>query len=121
MKILKNLFPVLILISLFGCASFHYGEIANDKIVLQNANFNYIKTNLVGTSEVFYFLGIGGNDTDSLIDEAKKDLMSKNPLGPNQALANMSITYKYSFNLGIVFKRHCIITADVIEFKNSKN
>lgn len=118
----KKLAPLIaILLSLFGCASIHNGQVIGGSVMAQSGNFQYVKTNVIGTSsEVTYVLGIGGNNTESLIQEAKVDLIAKNPLGPNQTLANLSVGYKTSLQYGIILKRYCIITADIIEFKPAK-
>lgn len=121
MSMIKKLIPIVVFFMISGCASIHNGEVISGSVMVQSGNFQYVKTNVIGTSsEVTYVFGIGGNKTESLIQEAKTNLIANHPLGPNQALANLSVGYKTTFYFGIVLKRYCVITADIIEFKASK-
>ena len=121
MSIPKTIASVTMFLLLSGCASIHNGQVVGGSVMAQSGNFQYVKTNVVGTSSaVTYVFGIGGNNTESLIQEAKSNLITNNPLGPNQTLANLSVGYKTSLYFGVVLKRYCVITADIIEFRPSK-
>ena len=86
--------------------------------VLSGANFDYVKKNVSGKSEVKYILGLGGNKKEAMINEAKQDLFSNFPLKSNQALANVSVDYKNQMIFGnLIQKVTCTINADIVEFR----
>lgn len=77
----------------------------------------YKKQNIVGESTATYVLGIGGEGRQSLIMEAKKNMLKDNLLLANQALANVSVSYKTTHFLGFLATEvKCIVSADVVEF-----
>jgi hypothetical protein len=94
----------------------------NSSAVLNQANFSYVKQDLVGKSKLTYILGIGGLAKETLVFHAKKDLI-KNHFGndsglkENQALANVSVNVKTSNYLGLFVIAKCTLTADLVEFK----
>jgi transposase InsO family protein len=106
-------FTVLVL---NGCASLHRGEIEKSASLI-TGNFVYVKQNQEGRAAVDYVFGFGGYKTESLVHDAKKDLLKNAQLGPNQAFANMTVTYKTTFSYLVWVKHECLITADVVEFK----
>jgi hypothetical protein len=110
-KILTYFLAIFLLTS---CAGLHNGYM-NNSTALSEANFSYVKNDIRGTSTATYVFGIGGMKKQTLVDEAKKNMLS-NPLGRNQALVNQTVNFKYAFYLGIVTKVTCTVTADVVEF-----
>ena len=58
---------------------------------------------------------IGGLEKNTLVADAKKDLLENYPLKENQALANITVDFKNSI-VFFVIKTKVTITADVIEF-----
>lgn len=110
---------MLSLVILCSCSSVLSGYNSfGTNTVLSQANFDYIKRNVSGKSEVSYILGLGGNKKEAMINEAKQDLLKTHQLKSNQALANVTIDFKYSnVFINISQKVTCIINADIIEFK----
>ncbi|GAB3541454.1 hypothetical protein GCM10027443_40750 [Pontibacter brevis] len=87
---------------------------------LNSANFAYAKQNIKGESTATYVFGIGGMAKESLVANAKQQMLASNPLSANQALANLTVSYKSSFYLGLLYRTvTCTVTADVVEFNNS--
>lgn len=86
--------------------------------VLSQANFDYVKKNINGKSDVHYILGFGGNKKESMINEAKQNMLKTNQLKSNQALTNITIDFKTSTVFLLVYQKTvCTINADIIEFK----
>jgi hypothetical protein len=84
---------------------------------LDAPNFMYKKQNVFGEAQATYVLGIGGVARQSLIVEAKKNMLKANPLLKNQALANVSVSYKSTGFLGIIVVTvKCNVSADIVEF-----
>lgn len=115
--ILKSFFAISIAIFITGCAAIHDGYMANSASLSSN-NFSYVKMNVQGTSTATYVLGIGGLAKETLVNDAKQQLLASNPLKSNQTLANLTVNYKNSRYLGVLFMTvKCTVTADVVEFK----
>lgn len=99
-----------------SCAS-HYGTMT-DSASLSQANFTYAQHDISGEAKATYIFGFGGMQKKSIVDEAKRNMLSKVSLGPNQTIANVSVNYKNT-NILIFGQTICTVTADVVEFKNS--
>lgn len=83
---------------------------------LNSANFSYTG-HLEGKSTATYIFGIGGMTKRTLVDDARENMLSKNPLKSNQALANLTVNWKRSYILGFVYSTlSCVVTADVVDF-----
>ncbi len=115
-NILKSIFAFTIAIFISSCAAFHSGYMTNSA-ALSSANFSYVKQNIKGQSTATYVLGIGGLEKVTLVDNAKQQMLATNPLKSNQALANLTVNFKYSFYFGVFSSVNCTVTADVVEFK----
>lgn len=100
---------------LFSSCGHHYGNLIGSA-ALSEANFKYVEQNVSGIAEANYVFGIGGLKKQTLLQEAKKNLMEVYPIGENQALVNVSVNWKTSFFLPFYFKTKCIISADIVEF-----
>jgi hypothetical protein len=117
--ILKSFGALLITVMFSGCVAFHSGDMASSAS-LNSANFSYTKQSIKGESKATYILGIGGMAKESLVANAKQQMLASNPLGANQALANLTVSYKSSFYVGLLYRTLiCTVTADVVEFNNS--
>jgi hypothetical protein len=115
MKKVLGLLSVVVMMS--SCVAFHGGSIQNSASLSQG-NFDYVKKGVTGSATATYILGIGGNAKSKLADEARQDMLSKNPLNSNQALVNITQDVKNSFVLGLFYHTMTYsITADVVEFK----
>ena len=64
-----------------------------------------------------YVFGLGGLSKKTLVDVAKKDLLSENPLNDNQAMVNLTVNWKNTFVLPFAITNRCTVTADIVEFK----
>ena len=115
----KILFCAAITIIFSSCVALHSGYMSNSAS-LSSANFSYIKKDIKASDTATYFLGIGGFK-ESLVANAKEKLNSENTLQDNQALANITVNFKYSTYFGIVTTVECTISADIVEFYNGEN
>ena len=101
---------------LTGCLATHMGTMSGSAS-LSSPNFMYKKQNIFGESTATYILGIGGEGRQSLIIEAKKNMLKENPMLQNQALANVTVSYKTTHFIGfLVMNVKCMVSADVVEF-----
>lgn len=118
MKNIRLLFSALtISLLLSGCAAYHQGSMTGSA-ALSQANFSYVKQNVSAKSSAVYVFGIGGIDKKTLVDDAKKKLIAANPMGPNQAMANVTVNFKKSWYMGIIYQTvDCVISADIVEFR----
>lgn len=113
-----NSISVIFLIAFLSGCSVHQGYIVNSTSLSSN-NFKYVHKDLKGTVAVTYFLGLGGGagpDKQAIMELAKKDLLAETPLEDNQALANLTVSWKKTFVLPLIVTSRCTITADVVEF-----
>lgn len=116
----RNLLKLSLVFFIFpllsGCIASHVGNMTGSAS-LDAPNFMYKKQDVYGTSKAVYVLGIGGVARQSLILEAKRNMLKANPLRNNQALANVAVSYKSSAFLGfIVTTVNCTVSADIVEF-----
>lgn len=116
--LLKSFFAISIAISITSCTAIHGGYMTNSA-ALNSANFSYVNQNIKGQSQATYILGIfGGMEKETLVDDAKKNMLATNPLKSNQTLANITVNIKSSFYFGVLVRTvKCTLTADVVEFK----
>ena len=85
----------------------------NNLVILNSANFEYVKT-VKEDASATYILGFcGGNPEQKAIDRLKETAALK----PNQTLANYSFVKSKRIILGLVSIKTITVTADVIEFK----
>lgn len=116
--ILKSVLAVTLALFISGCAGVHKGYMGNSAI-LNQANFSYVKMNIKGEAKAKYIFWFGGYKSESLINDAKQQMLLNNPLKSNQALVNITVNYKVTFTpiYLIVAEVKCVVTADVVEFK----
>jgi len=110
-----KLFGVLTIFTfiLSSCA-FHSGMMTGNAALTTN-NYKLVKI-ASGTASTTKIFGIGGLAKDALVLSAKKDMMQNNPLKDGQALANVTVDFKYS-SFVIVMKEKVTVSADIIEFE----
>lgn len=114
--ILKSIFALTIAIFISSCAAVHSGYMSNSA-ALSSANFSYVKQNIKGEATATYVFGIGGLAKETLVDNAKQQMLASTPLKSNQTLANLTVNFKSSFYLGFLYRTvRCTVTADVVEF-----
>jgi hypothetical protein len=115
--LIKSFFAIVLIGLLSSCSAWHTGYMANSTSLCSN-NFTYVKMGVKGSSTATYILGIGGLAKETLVDDAKKGMLSSSPLKANQALANLTVNFKSEYYLGLAYvKVTCTITADIVEFK----
>lgn len=101
---------------LTGCITTQIGNITGSAS-LNAPNFTYNKQNIFGEATTTYVLSIGSESRQSLIMEAKKNMLKRNPLQKNQALANVSVSYRTTHFIGFLMTTvNCTVSADVVEF-----
>lgn len=116
-QIISNAVVLLsISVMLTNCAAGLSGTMSSSAALSSN-NFNYAQKNVQGKSQATYVLGIGGMHREAIVNEAKEKMLENNPLKSNQALANLSVDFKYSSFLGVVNTVKCYVSADIVEFK----
>ena len=118
---MKNLFSKIALVVfastlLSSCMATHSGYMSNSTS-LNQSNFEYVKNNIGGVEQVTYILGIGGMAKETLVANAKMNMLESYPLKANQALSNLTVNMKTSYKLGLIVTVTCTVTADVVEFK----
>ena|ERR1700722_15852669 len=114
-------FCALILVSLLSsCAASHWGYMTTNGALNTN-NFSYVRQNVKGEATVTYILGIGGLSRETLVSDAKQQMLLFNPLKSNQALVNLTVNFKISNYLFYLFRSvTCTVMADVVEFGDLK-
>ncbi len=115
MKKTFRLFIVLIGILTFSSCAIHTGYM-NNSTSLSQPNFRYVHNNITGKATTVKVLGIGGLAQKAIVEEAKEDMLRNHPLQPNQALANINVSWKTGFYFIFTSKR-CTVSADIVEFK----
>lgn len=116
---MKSMLPLCCLTAalfLSSCAVSFTGSFQSSANLSQ-ANFKYLERNVKGYASATYVLGIGGNNHESLIDEAKEALYESYDIKNNQVLANPTVTWSHK---GGLFARTvtCIVSGDIVEFSN---
>jgi hypothetical protein len=115
--ILKFTLAIVLALSIASCSAVHSGSMENSAS-LSSANFSYVKQNVVGKAQATYVLGIGGLAKETLVNQAKLKMLAENPLKNNQTLVNLTVNFKNSYYLGLIYSTvKCTVTADVVEFK----
>ncbi|WP_394906104.1 DUF6567 family protein [uncultured Mesonia sp.] len=114
--ILKSMFILSTALLFSSCAAGLSGMMS-DSASLSSNNFIYAKKNVQGMSQATYVLGFGGMKREAIVNEAKTKMLENNSLQNNQAIANLSVDFKYSSFLGIVNTVKCYVSADIVEFK----
>jgi hypothetical protein len=101
---------VMFLVS--SCAT-HFGGMSGSA-ALSSKNFRYqgLATGQAQTLQVF---GLGGLAKDGLVAEAKKNLLLNYPLKDGQALANVTVDFKFSVVFFVIIRK-ATVTADIVEF-----
>ncbi|MBW7845705.1 MAG: hypothetical protein H3C45_08715 [Bacteroidia bacterium] len=114
-NILKSVLTIFVITLLSSCAM-HQGYMVNSASLGSN-NFKYVYEGVTGTAMATYIFGLGGLSKKAIVDDAKNDLLSAYPLKDNQALVNLTVSWKNTFVLPFVITNRCTVTADIVEFK----
>jgi hypothetical protein len=116
LKQMKKFMLLSVLTLLISSCAFHKGYIS-DSSYLGSNNFTYVKTNVEGKASTIRLLGIGGFSKQTLVNDARKDLLTKNPLQDGQALVNITVSWKITFVLPLYMGENCTVSASIVQFK----
>ncbi len=105
------LYSTLISLFLFSCGS-HYGTLSSDFL---GDEYHYVDQAL-GYSETSGLGVIGGMSKDAMVLEAKNNMMQNRPLQAGESYANFTVDF--SSKAFLIFKRKCLVTADVVREKS---
>lgn len=113
-KLILALAVIFVAFGMTGCSTTsRLQTMDNNMVILNSANFEYVKTVKESASST-YVLGLfGGNPEQKAIDKLKKSAA----LQANQALTNYTVTKSYRTIFGIVNIKTITATADIIQFK----
>ncbi|MDR2475189.1 MAG: hypothetical protein LBD45_04955 [Bacteroidales bacterium] len=117
-KLCLNMVMAATAVVLFTGCAIHSGVMENS-VALSANNFRYIQRNVEATASVLYVFGIGGLNEKAIVNSAKSELLERYPLRDNQALANISVSWKTMHILFFATKKYCTISADIVEFTNA--
>ena len=127
------LISFLAMFTLASCSvsrQFYDFEYHGTESINTNSNFKYVETNVTGKAKTTYYPQKWRKNQDKepegLVSSAKENLYEMYPLGPNQALANVSIDViktekgKPAGLSGVIIPDaitiEVVISADIIEY-----
>lgn len=111
MKSIKVILIIAISVLITSCGAIHNGAISSSSI-----NRNVVYDDIaMGVSKTYKVLGIGGMSRNTLIMEAKCNMIWNRPLSKNEEYANITIDFKRSYFL-IFTQTRVTIIADVVRF-----
>jgi hypothetical protein len=119
MKHLFTFSSILFLLMQSSCMSLHTGSMQQSSFLAKN-NFKVVAT-IEGSSKATYVFGIGGNNKDGLVKEAKRNMYSYYTLEANQILTNITTDVKTRFFIlpFLFMDRQVFVSADVVQFYDS--
>ena len=113
---MKKLSTLLTFLLLASCVSVHTGAPSSSASLSSN-NFVYVVKDAQGSASVTQYVSLVPGFRETLINDAKMEILKKHPLKDNQVLANITVDFKTNLILGPVVRiTKCTITADIIEF-----
>lgn len=110
---MKQLLIFLFSVSLLSCTTLHSGVLTGNNVY---PNQKIVDT-AIGTEKATYVFGIGGNNKDALVYNAKRNLYKNFPLKKDQVYSNFTIDFKNSFRI-VYFERKVIVSADIVTLNN---
>ena len=113
-SVLTILAIALVALGMSSCATHSkIMNMDNNMVILDSANFEYVKT-VKESASATYVLGFcGGNPEQKAIDKLKESAALK----ANQTLTNYTITKSSRHIFGIVYIKTITASADIIQFK----
>ena len=113
-SVLTILAIALVALGMSSCATHSkLMNMDNNMVILNSANFEYVKT-VKESASATYILGFcGGNPEQKAIDKVKATAA----LQANQALTNYTVTKSSRHIFGIVYVKTITVSADIIQFK----
>ncbi|MGD1893470.1 MAG: DUF6567 family protein [Cyclobacteriaceae bacterium] len=115
---MKNLFLVWVVVGwLFTSCSYHVGTIGGGSAVITDSSFSHIDF-AYGTARTVNVLGIGGNQKDALVLEAKRNLYQNYKLQPKQAIGQTVVDFKRTIFLPVLITK-VTVSAEIIDFSSN--
>ena len=97
-----------------SCAGIQHLAVTNS-VNLESGNFRILRT-VKGEANATYVFGIGGMSESARETNAMEEMRKNAKLGPNQAIAYVSLHESKSCILGIVIHKCTTVTGTVVEF-----
>ena len=113
-----KLFSFVILGMITSSCSFHLGTTSAGSAMITNKHFASIDF-AYGTARTVNVFGIGSNEKDALVLEAKRNLYLNYDLKPGQALGHMTVDFKRTVFFP-VFTTKVTISAEIIDFSSQE-
>ena len=117
---MKKITLISISLLLLSSCGMNWGYLPNyhhTEVVLDEANYTYVGS-ATGESSAINIFGIGPIGSQSLVQDAKADLLSQVDLySGSRAIVNMVVDEKQSYFTLFYVKRTVYVSADIIEFK----
>jgi hypothetical protein len=114
---MRTIFIVLLTgITLTSCTTIHHGQV----ISLDYGQPVKIENRAYGYASSTYVLGVGGNKTNLLLQNAKDNLIKNRPLGKSERYVNQNLNISIS-NYILFVKAKYILTADVISASDTSS
>lgn len=117
---MKNTLIILAASLLLGGCATHGGYVTNSASLSTN-NFAYVSKTVQGVAKATYVLGIGGLSRQALVEEARRDLLENYHLKDNQALVNITVSFKATFVIPIFMEHKCTVSASIVQFNPVEN
>ena len=112
-------FLILLLCVLLSSCSYHIGSIGGGTGTVTNNQFRSIDF-AHGTAKTTNILGIGGNNKDALVLEAKRNLYEKYKLSTTQVIGQTTVDFKRTFFFPVVTSK-VTVSAEIIDFSDNVN
>lgn len=113
-KIILAFAVILAAVGMTSCSTVsRLQNMDNSMVILDSANFEYVKT-ITETADATYIFGLSGGNPEQ---EAIEKLKASANLKPNQTLTNIYITSSFRTIWGVVNIKTITATADIIQFK----
>ncbi|MGB0522147.1 MAG: DUF6567 family protein [Flammeovirgaceae bacterium] len=113
---MKQLTWLLFIIICASCTS-HIGSISGGSAAITSNNFSAVRF-AFGSASTAHFLGIGGNQKDALVLEAKRNLYLNCNLKPGQAIGQTTIDFKKTLIFPFSTTK-VTVSAEIIDFSDS--
>jgi hypothetical protein len=112
---------ILLITIITSSCSFHYGSLGGGSAAITDADFSRVEL-AYGTSKSTNIFGIGGNDKEGLVLEAKRNLYLNRPLSATEAIGQTTLDFKKTYFFPVMVTK-VVLSAEIIDFeqKNSSS
>ena len=114
----SNVFILLCIAYLLTSCSYHLGTVGGGTGVISNSNFKEVDY-AFGTSKTVNVFGIGGNQKDALVIEAKRNLLLNRPLNSGEVLGQTTVDFKRTFIFPVVVNK-VTVSSEIIDFSDNQ-